>query len=509
MAENAVQILVEARGNAQAHIAGVTQSLAGLRVALAALATPVGIFGALATGAIAAGTAALTLGRQMADTVEQLDRLSSRTGVSVENLQVMRQVIDESGGNVEGLTTALTFLNRAIANGEPILGQLGITTKDAFEAFRQLADAFSRSDDTAKKNAISFKLLGRGGADLIADMEALTKAFDSTNASMRANGSLITGDVLPAARELDAEFDKLGQTMKGVWTSTAAAAQGAALSIVRSINGVIEAGRSMTRGGLSGLFNPFRGAGAGAGVTTGLGGQGAAPGAGKDPLAAVLLGDKKKGSGEADLATLLRHALIPDQGELENIKRSLPKFKVSDFVEVPEARESPFMRVLGDWNVTVAEMLKSASVLREGLGAVFYGLQRGFTDVFVGLTSKAQTFRSAVASIFRALVQEILAQLAALAAASVFQLLLKIVGVAVGVAVGGPAGAGAAIGGFATGPAPTLPQIPVMSGGGLSSARAGGNVYNISTISMDGVLQSLQSGALRQAGDTLRFQGAY
>jgi hypothetical protein len=81
-------------------------------------------------------------------------------------------------------------------------------------------------------------------------------------------------------------------------------------------------------------------------------------------------------------------------------------------------------QVLEDWRAFVDEVTSSAAVLNDVLGGIQSSLQAGFTQVFQGMLGSAQTFGSAMATIFRAMVNEIIAQLARLLAFKILRLLL-------------------------------------------------------------------------------------
>ena len=235
------QIIIEAQDQASAvikNLAGGLSQLGGAFSQIAGMAGPVGLaIGAVATGLLAV----VNTGQGVADQVEQLDLLSKRTGVAVEDLQVLTRQIEQMGGQSESLTQALSFLNRSIATGDPLLAQLGVTSKDTFTAFQQLSVAFSQSDDTAKKTEIGFRLLGRGAGDLVALMPQLAAGFDQSKASMSAAGGVLTGEVLEAARRLDEKSDQLKAKWADMMTKIKGSTVETALAVVTALNDMWDA----------------------------------------------------------------------------------------------------------------------------------------------------------------------------------------------------------------------------------------------------------------------------
>jgi hypothetical protein len=389
---------------------------------------------------------------------------------------------------------------------------------------------FSASDDAAKKNAIAFELLGRGGADLIADMEAVAKSFDSTHASMSRTGKLVREEMLPAARELDAAFDELGQNIGGTMNRVAEAVLPVATQVVQAMNAMFAAARGEGRGfaGL-GFQGAFRGAGAAIGGTI----AGAGTAAGGDPLAKVAIGSESearakrleelrqilRGTG-LEAAKVLAQLEAIERGEkLQAILKKLDEARplsqrlaeaaefggtplerrglgpsdaqltVDQLATVPEKQFDALTRVRAQWEEFADSVLSAATILDESLSGLWNGLQSGFGTVFRNLTSETQTFASAMKTIFDALVQEILAMLARIAAAKAFSFIL-------GLVFGGPAGAAA---GAAAGGGSAIV-------GGMSAARApvtaAGNTYvNIQSLDARTSLEQLVSpfGALRTA----------
>lgn len=235
------RILIEAQDRASDVLRHISSELGTFGQALEAITSTGGI-AAIAIAGLGAALGIVTkIGLDVSSEVEQLDLLSTRSGVSVEALQVLRQEVREMGGDADTLTTALSFLNRALATDDPILAQLGITTRDTFTAFQQLSKAFANSDDTAKKTEIAYQLLGRGSASLLGILPKLAANFDNVRDSMSAMGGIMTGDVLAAARHLDEEADRLGRNWSSLMTKMRADTVGAANGVVESLNDMWDA----------------------------------------------------------------------------------------------------------------------------------------------------------------------------------------------------------------------------------------------------------------------------
>jgi len=235
------QVVIEAQDRASQVIQSVTGELGALGEAMD---TIIGFGGGvgIALGAVAAGLGAITFaGVKLSDQVEQLQLLSTRTGVAAENLQVLQEEVKLMGGDVGTLTTALTFLNRSIAQGDPLLKKLGITSKDVMTVFTQLSDIFAHSTDSARKAEIGFQLMGRGSAELLGVLPQLSAEFGNTRRAMDEAGGLMKGDVLESAKKLDEQADHLKLTWDGLMTRMKVATLPTAQAVVGALNDMWDA----------------------------------------------------------------------------------------------------------------------------------------------------------------------------------------------------------------------------------------------------------------------------
>jgi hypothetical protein len=280
------------------------------------------------------------------------------------------------------------------------------------------------------------------------------------NASLRESSLLITEQMAPSLRTLDSEMDQLDRNWKGFWNSMASAVVGPVNFILGAMNKLIAAFRNSGSflGSVPMMFQPGFNAGGG----------GAAPGNAAAANAALANAANKATVGLEGLAAALRGASAGETFGLRMPGAFMPGVSGPVEADAPRASEATH-QLLGDWRSFISEMMSATAVLDGFLNATLNGLTAGFTRVFVGLLEGAQTFKSALVSIFRAMVGEILAQLARLAALKVFSFLF---GPIAGAVIG--AGAGAVSGGGGGGAR--------VVDAGSSARRAGTVVVNISTI---------------------------
>lgn len=231
MSDAVADFVVRARDDASKVIGNISSSVTDLRDVMSTLATSAGPLGIAAVAVTGIGAAVAAGAMALADSVEQLDRISASTGVSVENLQVMQRVVEAGGGNFEGVSAALTKLNLSIQRGDPLVKKLGLDTSDTFTAFRQLSDILLSTNDAKERDAIATALMGKAAAELIPDMLSVSSSFDATHDSMKRMGALMTGDALKAARDLDAKADEL----KASWADFATSIEKRALPVLANL----------------------------------------------------------------------------------------------------------------------------------------------------------------------------------------------------------------------------------------------------------------------------------
>lgn len=630
MAIGTAEFVVKARDEASAALARITGATTDLRGAFNSLASKAGVFGLIATGAAAAVGGIVAAGKAMADTVETLDRTAVRTGVSIERLQAIQEVVRQGGGDVDAVTAALGFLNRAIATQEPLLGKLGITTHDTYAAFTQLAGVLSRSSDAAARTEVAFKLMGRGAGEIIGLLGEVATQSDAMQQSLRESGGLISGQTAESARKLDKQLDALGQTWRSLTTSFQALAVPIATVVVGMFDALLKAtlafGQSVRDGAIGPLEELAKTAREVGSITpqsepadaTGshtvvvrkpapgmVPPQGNVPGGPVavavpppnlyevevtakrpvDPLKKLdLTGDSpEKSAAEArkkrleEIQRLLEVGRVQAERYLEALERLERTSKHTKLVEqlreegvdviAPETRKReqqagpvPEVQPRGvgtrrserhvadqqraeqvfkpeeaekkiahltesasklnavwalvgtGWLNTVQQMTSATAVLDQSMAAVFDGLQSGFAQVFSNLTNKAQTLRGAMRTIFASLVQEILAMLARLAAAKVFELILSLIPGLGPIARGAQFASNAITTGTLTNGGPGgAPQIPGDVPGGNSLRERPRVTVNISALNSRNMREELTNpgGQLREALEQAGLVGAF
>ncbi len=699
MAASKVEILLAAKDQASAVLDRITGSLKDMASQAKGLEGGAGVaFGAIVAGAAAAAGASVALAKGLAEQVESLGKVKAASGASRDNIQVLQRVFVNAGAAAADASAALVAMSRAIGRNDPILKQLGITSRDSFQALLQVSDVLGQMTDEGQKSLVMQRLLARASKEGAAAMVNLRASVSDTRAEYARFGALLTDEVTQGADGLDSSLDRMNTKLDAMRTALAIKVTPAVIQAVEQLNALLEilaklsslpvihqvvqlsfkvfdfketrddidevAKRlrlvyvALTEGeeaakkmaAAMGLVQAPKVGGGGASGGNGGGGdwkhpeadnappkpRAATPPAGPAPVPATtptpppwspslvpntikgwtpappkpapalaktkgldtsnwvqvgvgddgepifgpnLGGDKKASPREERLKSLTaamggakvmaesllavlekveerrkqaaeltkaqealfgtsadkEFANIPaatprgpefqgrvdqDAGEqgpqpkprapqMPKVDEKVPTKQLEKFRQqqkellagMPKLSEA-MVEVSIRWGEVVQSTLSASAVLDQGFSALWNGLQTGLGTVFANLTNKAQTFRSAVKTIFSSLVQEVLAMLARLAAAKLFQLLLSLipgVGTFLGTAAGAAAGAA---GGAVT-----------VSAGSTRGRTEGGSTSNtfiqVNALSAKDAIQSMVGprGELRAAVGAARRRG--
>lgn len=178
MAVNKTSILLTADDRTRAAFESAKAGMASLESVAGRVN---GLLSTLGVGAIAGG-GLIAFAKSGIDAADSLNDMSQKIGISVEQLAGYNLAAESSGTSMEDFGKAAKQMAKSIAEGDPLLAKLGITSKDVNGALLQLADVFESMPDGANKTAVAMKLMGKSGADMIPLLngggDALRKMLD-------------------------------------------------------------------------------------------------------------------------------------------------------------------------------------------------------------------------------------------------------------------------------------------------------------------------------------------
>lgn len=191
---NVIEIIIKATDQATNQIKGAKNAAQNLSESFANLAgvvmSPAGVAAAIG----AAGLAAIEMTNRFSESIEQLHNLSTVSGVSINQLRTLQQVMVEAGKSPDTLNAALAMMRRKLEDNDPALRKIVGNTNDVYEALIRL----SRAGGTASQ---AFKAFGRGGLELAAILPGLADQLESVHKRL--------GDLSPDTIRLAGQWDKL------------------------------------------------------------------------------------------------------------------------------------------------------------------------------------------------------------------------------------------------------------------------------------------------------------
>jgi hypothetical protein len=185
----------------------------------------------LGPAAIAAGGAfAIGMVKSVANTADELSKLSSRTGVAVEDLSRLQYAAGLSGVSNQALTASIERLSRGMAdaaNGTGEAGKafeaLGITVKNQDGSLRSqrdvlqdVAERFSGYADGAEKSALAQQIFGRSGAQLIPLLNSGAQGLKDMADESDRLGNTISTRTAKSAEEFNDNITRMTTAMGGL-----------------------------------------------------------------------------------------------------------------------------------------------------------------------------------------------------------------------------------------------------------------------------------------------------
>lgn len=229
MADNKTSIVLSADDKTKAAFESARRNLDKLTGVAGKANT---VLSTLGVGAIAGG-GLVAFAKAGLDAADNLNDLSQQIGVSVEKLAGYRLAAEQSGTSLEGMARSSQQLAKNIAEGDPLLAKLGVTSRNVDGAMAQLADVFAALPDGAEKTAIAMKLMGKSGADMIPMLngggDALRRMIEE---GQRLN---------PITKEMAENADRFNDEMAKLKITTEAASVKLGGTLAKAFNDATEA----------------------------------------------------------------------------------------------------------------------------------------------------------------------------------------------------------------------------------------------------------------------------
>jgi hypothetical protein len=199
----------------------LTEAFEGVGEAKTSIGATLSVLGGLSVVAIGATSALAALSKEGAEITERLSQVSQKTGISVNQLQVLEAAGGSVGLSLEDMVTAFRKFDQALTqNGknsnlaQTTLKSLGITAKDNKEALLQAADAFKNMEDGPVKAADAVALFGKSGLSMIPFLNKGREGILEFQDAVDTFGPKITNEGIKNTEEWKVSVEKLSLSWK-------------------------------------------------------------------------------------------------------------------------------------------------------------------------------------------------------------------------------------------------------------------------------------------------------
>lgn len=180
-------------------------------------------------GSLAAVGASLTVGafasfvKSGIDAADGLNKLSQKVGVTVESLSALQYAAklsdlsnEELGSSLAKLAKSASAATAGTGDAADAFRAIGVAVKDASGNLRgtedillDIADRFSKMQDSAGKTAIAMRLFGKSGAELIPFLNQGKAGLEALRKEAERLGIIISGETARAAEEFNDNMTRL------------------------------------------------------------------------------------------------------------------------------------------------------------------------------------------------------------------------------------------------------------------------------------------------------------
>lgn len=157
---------------------------------------------------------------------DALDKMSLRTGVSVEALSELGFAAEQAGADLETLENGLKFMQRSLvdaakgsATAQRALSMLGLSVADLAgmspdQQFKALADRLAKVTDPALRTALAMEIFGRAGTKLLPLLSSGAAGIEELQAQARSLGLTVSTQTAKDAAELNDTLNILWRVVK-------------------------------------------------------------------------------------------------------------------------------------------------------------------------------------------------------------------------------------------------------------------------------------------------------
>ena len=180
----------------------------------------------LAVAAAAMGGVAIA---RLASVGDQFDKMSQRTGMSVEELSRFKFAADQSGSSIEAVETSMRKMGELMLNlshgasaATDTLADLGISAqalsgKNQTQQFQVFAAAIAGIEDPGRRAALAMKVFGKSGTQLLPLINEGAAGFQRLSNESDALGATVTKLQAKLGAQLTDSFNRVSVASDGLF----------------------------------------------------------------------------------------------------------------------------------------------------------------------------------------------------------------------------------------------------------------------------------------------------
>lgn len=164
---------------------------------------------------------------------DSFDKMSQRTGVSVEALSGLKFAAEQSGASIETVETGIRNMQRVLLDVQQgsttaakTLQMLGLNinelkTLSPEQQFLEMAKAIAKIDDPSRQAALAMELFGKSGTQLLPMLRQGEAGIEQLMAEAKRLGIVMSEDDAKAAADFRDAMNRLNRAFQGIATQVA------------------------------------------------------------------------------------------------------------------------------------------------------------------------------------------------------------------------------------------------------------------------------------------------
>lgn len=186
--------------------------------------TAKGIAIGVGAAATAVGAATVKMAGNFIENTDNLEKMRAQTGLTYNQLQKLQYIGGQLSVSMDTFTLAATAMNKSMASAKSGTGEtaaayadLGVKVKDLTTGalrpqsavFNESLTALAKMKNASERNAIAYKIFGKGAKDLIPIFDAEDGTIEKLSKEAEKLGLIMSDDAVKAGEEFGDTLEKL------------------------------------------------------------------------------------------------------------------------------------------------------------------------------------------------------------------------------------------------------------------------------------------------------------